>query len=83
MSSERYNDFLPTGNAHALLRWVVRFFSRDAFDFEVQLVLARAEVKGLVLGDEEETVQPLGWTTWIRTQEFSRDADDTIVRLRA
>lgn len=83
MSTDRYNDFLPTGSAHALLCWVVRFFSRDAFDFEAQLVLARTEVSGLVLGEDEAAVQPLGWTTWIRTQEFTRDADDTIVRLQA
>lgn len=77
----RYNDFLPTGSAHALLRWIVRYFSRDAFDFEVQLVLAQDDVPGCVLDDDESEPQPLGWSTWIRTETFSRDADDTIVRL--
>lgn len=82
LSSQQYQDFLPTGSAHELLRWLVRFFSRDAFDFEVQLILKRADVAGCVLGDETTAApQPLGWCTWIRTQEFSHDPDDTVLRL--
>jgi type VI secretion system protein ImpH len=81
MNAERYTDFLPTGSAHALLRWVVRNFSRDAFDFELQLVLDRADVPGCVLGEDEAEPQPLGWSTWLRTATFARDPDDTIVRL--
>ena len=82
MSAERYADFLPTGSAHALLRWLVRFFSRGAFDFEVQLVLARDQVAGCVLGEPGEQRQPLGWATWIRTTKpFVRDPDETVFSL--
>lgn len=80
LSTAQYADFLPTGSAHELLRWLVRFFSRDAFDFELQLVLTREEVPGFVLG-EETGPQPLGWATWIRTKPLARDPDETILRL--
>lgn len=80
LSMDQYNDFLPTGSAHAKLRWMVRYFSRDAFDFEAQLVLDRDDVRGCLLGDDGES-QPLGWSTWIRTNVFNRDADDAVVRL--
>jgi type VI secretion system protein ImpH len=79
LDTHKYAEFLPTGSAHELLRRLVRFYSRDAFDFEVQLVLERDAVAGCVLGDD--TVAPLGWATWIRTGEFSRDPDDTVLQL--
>jgi type VI secretion system protein ImpH len=81
LSGTQYPDFLPTGSAHALLRWLVRFFSRDAFDFELQLVLARDDVPGFVLGDDDALPQPLGWATWIRTKPLAHDPDETILRL--
>jgi type VI secretion system protein ImpH len=81
LAAEQYADFLPSGAAHALLRWLVRFFSRDAFDFELQLVLAKEEVPACVLGSA--TAQPLGWSTWIRTRPFTHDPDQTIVQLQS
>jgi type VI secretion system protein ImpH len=82
LDSMQYADFLPTGSAHALLRWLVRFFSRDAFDFEAQLVLDRDAVSGCVIGEIGAEPQPLGWSTWIRTTKaFSRDPGETILRL--
>ena len=81
MSKEQYDDFLPTGSAHAKLRWLVKYFSRDAFDFELQLILRREEVRGFRLGDDEDEAQPLGWSSWIKTGTFARDADDAVVRL--
>jgi type VI secretion system protein ImpH len=82
MSRREYDRFLPDGDAHQRLRALVRFFGGDQIDFEVQLVLARDEVPGLVLG--AEGAQPLGWSTWIRTRpagSYGGDADETILRL--
>jgi type VI secretion system protein ImpH len=75
----RYDSFLPGGRDNDRLRSLTRFFSHDQFDFELQLVLAREDVPGLVLGDPIS--QPLGWSTWIRTREFARDADETTLTL--
>jgi type VI secretion system protein ImpH len=82
LDAKQYADFLPTGSAHELLRWLVRFFSRDAFDFEVQLIMARDDVAACVLDDDADVKpQPLGWSTWIRTAAFSHDPDETVLRL--
>ncbi|MBX6362558.1 MAG: type VI secretion system baseplate subunit TssG [Gemmatimonadetes bacterium] len=77
----QYDRFLPSGEAFEQMRALTRFFSHDQFDFELQLVLAREDVPGFVLGAEEENAQPLGWCTWIRSTAFRRDADDTVLSL--
>ncbi|HEX9107647.1 MAG TPA: type VI secretion system baseplate subunit TssG [Longimicrobiales bacterium] len=77
---DRYEQFLPGGEAHDLLRQLLRYFGDDQLDFELQLVLAREDVPGLALGGEEPP-QPLGWCTWLRSDGFSHDADDTILAL--
>ncbi len=74
---ERYDEFLPGGSAHRDLREMTRFFSDGQFDFQVQLVLDRRDVPGMVLGEDTESALPLGWCTWIRTRPFSRDAAET------
>jgi type VI secretion system protein ImpH len=81
LPADKYAEFLPTGSAHALLRWLVRHFSHDAFHFDVQLVLDRDAVGGCVLGDPDKR-QPLGWSTWVRTTKtISRDPDETVFSL--
>jgi len=77
----RFNQFLPTGEAHEQLRSLVRFFGHEQYDFEVQLVLERDEVAGCVLGADGASLQPLGWSTWIRSTPFRRDADETVLKL--
>jgi type VI secretion system protein ImpH len=81
MTREQYERFLPSGSAYEGLRGVARFFTHDQFDFEVQLVLARHEVPGCILGSDEQQSPPLGWGTWLRTKPFARDADETILTL--
>ncbi|MQA89725.1 MAG: type VI secretion system baseplate subunit TssG [Gemmatimonas sp.] len=80
LTRDRYESFLPMGENYQTLRALTRYFGNDEHDFEVQLVLASAEVPGFVLG-EDSLPTPLGWTTWIRTRVSADDADDTILRL--
>jgi len=80
LAREQFDRFLPTGPAHHELRALVRFFGHAQYDFEVQLVLDSGDVPGCVLGDEPAT-QPLGWSTWIRSATFARDADETVLEL--
>ncbi len=75
LGRERFDSFLPTGDAHGALRDILRFFAHDRVEYEVQLVLDRDQVSGLVIG--EEPAQPLGWSTWIRTRPMTREADGT------
>lgn len=77
----RYEEFLPGGSAYLKLRELTRFFSSDSFDFELQLVLAREQVPGCVLGSDEGGGIRLGWSTWLRTIPVGHDVDDTILTL--
>ena len=77
----QYDNFLPEGTGYETLRTLTRLFCEGRFDFEVQLVLAREEVPGCVLGGEGEAATSLGWATWMRSAPFSRDADETILNL--
>jgi type VI secretion system protein ImpH len=76
-----YHRFLPTGDAYERLRELTRFYGNDEYEFELQPVLAATEVPGCVLGGEGGSPQPLGWSTWINSAVFPRDADETILRL--
>ena len=81
LSREQYDEFLPEGSAYEPLRALARFYCEDRFEFEVQLVLAKDEVPGCVIGADEEDALPLGWCTWIRSEPLERDADEAILRL--
>jgi len=81
LSLDQYKEFLPTGSAFEPLCALTRFFSNDEFDFEIQLVLKRHEVPRCELGAEGENAPALGWTTWGKTQEMTRDVADTILQL--
>ena len=81
MDLSRYRDFLPDGSAFGPLKSILRFFSNDEFDFEVQLVLERHEVPACDLGAAVEETPRLGWVSWLKTKEISRDPGDTILRL--
>jgi type VI secretion system protein ImpH len=74
---EAYDDFLPGGRSHEDLKGITQFFGDGQFDFEVQLILHRDDVPGIVLGAEEDEAPPLGWCSWIRSRPFTRDADET------
>jgi type VI secretion system protein ImpH len=76
-----YDDFLPGRPAYRSLASLVRFFSHDQFDFELQLVLARDDVAGIRLGEAGAEYQ-LGWSTWICSAPRVEDADETILTLR-
>ena len=81
LTREQFDGFLPTGADHEMLRALTRLFTRGQVQVSAQLVLARDEVPGLVLGGERETAQRMGWTTWIRSRGFDRDADETTFSL--
>lgn len=74
----RYDAFLPGGRDHQPLKSLVRFFGHDRVEAEVQLVLRREQVKGVVLGGAPT---PLAWATWLRTEPLDRDPEDTILVL--
>jgi type VI secretion system protein ImpH len=80
LTRRQYDQFLPNGSAFEPLQTLTRFFSGDQLDFEVQLQLARDEVPACTL-DPDAGASPLGWCTWMRSQPFAHDPDDTILTL--
>jgi type VI secretion system protein ImpH len=72
--SELYR-LLPTGTSFTRLRtWVLNYINQELF-WDAQLVLRRDEVPEVCLGQ----AGLLGWTSWIRSKPFERDADDLII----
>ena len=72
------NDFdrmLPGGDTHRAFIEMTRYCSGQEFDFDVQLVLKAAEVPYCRLGDANAR---LGFSTWLKTREFERDADQVV-----
>lgn len=82
LTQDEFDAFLPTGGAYEMLQTLLYLFSHGQYEFEVQLVLAREEVAGVILGDAT-AVERLGWTSWIATQPRAADADDTVLRVHA
>ena len=77
----QYLQFLPDGSAFAPLQAITKFFSNDEFEFEVQLILRRAEVPSCDVGVDTAASPRLGWVSWLKSQALKRDPEDTILNL--
>lgn len=73
-----FAEFLPAGRAFRPLVQLTRFFVGQQLDFEVQLVLQAAEVPRCCLGAKGADAPRLGWSTWLKTAEFTHDAGDAV-----
>jgi type VI secretion system protein ImpH len=78
LGAMRLNDLyrmLPVGEAFRRLKcWVLNYSGQEYF-WDVQLVLKAEEVPETCLGK----AGLLGWTTWLKSKPFERDADDLVV----
>jgi type VI secretion system protein ImpH len=82
LSLSRYNDFLPAGSAWPELRAMVKTFSGQDMEFEVQLILRRQDVPACRLRSPEEGAVQLGWQTWMKSgPRFDRDPGDAVLLL--
>jgi type VI secretion system protein ImpH len=77
----KYLDFLPTGTAHEPLRAIVRLFSGDQIDFELQLFLDRNETPPCELGSGGDSSPRLGLLSWAKSKPMNRDPGDAILQL--
>jgi type VI secretion system protein ImpH len=75
---ENYLDFLPNGSAYESLRALLRFWTNEEIDFEVQLILEREEVPRCQLGGEGDGAPQLGWVTWMKSKPMERHPEETI-----
>jgi type VI secretion system protein ImpH len=70
--------FLPVGDTFRPIVQLARFFVGQEHDFDIQLVLKAKEVPKCELGKTGEDAPRLGWSTWLKTTEFTHDAEDAV-----
>jgi type VI secretion system protein ImpH len=75
MSWEAYQRLLPIALGFRALVDLVRLATADELDFSVRLVLEREEVPELRLPPPPDRACRLGWSTWLKSEPFERDAD--------
>ncbi len=75
MSLVDYERLLPSGDAFKKLKaWVLNYCGEHFF-WDAQFVLRAGEVPQVSLGSAGR----LGWTTWLKSQPFTRDAEDLVL----
>jgi type VI secretion system protein ImpH len=79
MALADYIRLLPGGPSLARLIAVVRNYAGLEMDWDVHLVLRRAEVPETRLG----SLGQLGWTTWLISRRPEKDAADLVLQPRA
>jgi len=81
LTLEQYIDFLPGHEGNRQLRAITRFYSGGEYDVEVQLILRKQEVPACELTHPDGIGPQLGWTSWVKTVDFTHHADETILEL--
>ena len=72
LSLDEYRRLLPGGTSLDRLQAIVRSYVGDALEWELNLILQRADIPRALLG---ENVQ-LGQTSWVGESKTTKDADD-------
>jgi len=73
-----FTRLLPSGTAYSRFTQFTKLFAGPELDFSVNLVLKGEQVPECRLADTPQYAPRLGWTTWLKTQERVRDADDVV-----
>lgn len=81
MPLDKYQSFLPDGDAFEPLKSISRFFCGDDLDVEVQLILRREDAPRFALDAPGMAPPRLGWFSWVFTRPLDRDPNETILRL--
>ncbi len=79
LSFRQFQQFLPSDKGFGALVELTRFFIGLTLDFDVQLVLQAAEVPRCELKSSGPDALRLGWSSWLKTKAFSRDASDAVL----
>jgi len=76
VSLAQLKRLLPINASFGELVQLTRFWVGQELDFDVQIVLKATEVPACRLGKPGEQALRLGWSSWLKTKEFHRDAED-------
>lgn len=75
LSYPEFSRLLPSGDAFRPFVQLTRYFAGQEMDFDLQLVLKAKEVPWCKLGNQ---FARLGFSTWLKSGEFTRDADQAV-----
>jgi type VI secretion system protein ImpH len=78
LSFHEFKQFMPSSAGFASLIDLTRLLVGLTLDFDVQLVLKAAEVQSCALRRPGPDALRLGWSSWLKTKEFSHDATDAV-----
>jgi type VI secretion system protein ImpH len=76
---KRFRELLPCERGFRSLVELTRFFAGMTLDFDVQLILKAAEVPFCRLQKPGSSALRLGWSSWLKSKPFSRDAADAVL----
>lgn len=81
LSKAAFGDFLPGGARAQALEKLLTMFGGMSFEYEVRLVMARADVAGSMLGGDGGAGARLGWNSFLCTEPAASDRDDASYEL--
>jgi type VI secretion system protein ImpH len=79
LTFEEFKAFIPAGSAFKPATELVRFLAGMEFDFDINLVLKADQIPDCVLSTRVNAAPMLGWTTWLKTQPFSKDDSQVVL----
>jgi type VI secretion system protein ImpH len=81
LTYRQFRALMPNGDGLRPLCQLARTYAGAEFDFDVQAVLAPAEVPWSRLGSDGDGEAYLGWNTWVRAEAFTEAAEDAVFSL--
>jgi type VI secretion system protein ImpH len=79
LTFQQFRGLLPCESGFLPLVELTRFLAGQTLDFDVQLILTAAEVPLCELKKPGPAALRLGWSSWLKTREFSGDATDAVL----
>ncbi|MGI8567132.1 MAG: type VI secretion system baseplate subunit TssG [Pyrinomonadaceae bacterium] len=84
LTLKKFTALLPSGTDFRPATNLARFLAGMEFDFDMQLTLRADEVPDCRLTATGTTSPPmLGWTTWLKTREFTEDDSQVVLSVNA
>lgn len=77
---QTFKEFLPVGSAYQPTVDLTRLLVGQELDFDEQLVLKSTEVPACKLTNNQQQGMLLGWTTWLKTKDFTYDDGQVVLR---
>lgn len=79
LTFKEFTALLPQGSAFKPLNDVTRLLAGMEFDFDVRLTLKAEEAPSCVLTTRAKRRPMLGWTSWLKTCEFTEDDSQVVL----